>query len=162
MRLLFFLFSQHIGEDWISHLEQLALLKPLAEDPGFQRAVQTVKQENKMKVAQYLQKEYGVNVNPASLFDIQVCIILFRFFMLLILQWIHQQVKRIHEYKRQLMNCLHIITLYNRIKANPRAPIVPRTIMIGGKVYNSSILGEFRNNKPCFFLCLVCSWLSYG
>ena len=86
MRLLFFLFSQHIGEDWISHLEQLALLKPLAEDPGFQRAVQTVKQENKMKVAQYLQKEYGVNVNPASLFDIQVCIILFRFFMLLILQ----------------------------------------------------------------------------
>ena len=81
MRLLFFLFSQHIGEDWISHLEQLALLKPLAEDPGFQRAVQTVKQENKMKVAQYLQKEYGVNVNPASLFDIQVCIILFRFFI---------------------------------------------------------------------------------
>jgi len=105
--------AEVIGEDWISHLDQLAQLKPLAEDPGFQRAVQTVKQENKMKVAQYLQKEYGVAVNPASLFDIQV--------------------KRIHEYKRQLMNCLHIITLYNRIKANPRAPIVPRTIMIGGK-----------------------------
>jgi len=105
--------AEVIGEDWISHLDQLAKLKPLAEDPGFQRAVQTVKQENKMKVAQYLQKEYGVAVNPASLFDIQV--------------------KRIHEYKRQLMNCLHIITLYNRIKANPRAPIVPRTIMIGGK-----------------------------
>ncbi|XP_059350413.1 glycogen phosphorylase-like isoform X3 [Daphnia carinata] len=105
--------AERIGEDWISHLEQLAQLKPLAEDPAFQRAVQTVKQENKMKVAQYLQKEYGVNVNPASLFDIQV--------------------KRIHEYKRQLMNCLHIITLYNRIKANPRAQIVPRTIMIGGK-----------------------------
>jgi len=105
--------AEVIGEDWISHLDQLAQLKPLAADPGFQRAVQTVKQENKMKVAQYLQKEYGVAVNPASLFDIQV--------------------KRIHEYKRQLMNCLHIITLYNRIKANPRAPIVPRTIMIGGK-----------------------------
>uniref|UniRef100_A0A0N8E4L5 Alpha-1,4 glucan phosphorylase n=1 Tax=Daphnia magna TaxID=35525 RepID=A0A0N8E4L5_9CRUS len=105
--------AERIGEDWISHLDQLVQLKPLAEDPAFQRAVQTVKQENKMKVAQYLQKEYGVNVNPASLFDIQV--------------------KRIHEYKRQLMNALHIITLYNRIKANPRAPIVPRTIMIGGK-----------------------------
>merc|ERR1712071_463644 len=87
--------------------------KVLADDPGFQRAVQTVKQENKMKVAQFLQKEYGVDVNPASLFDIQV--------------------KRIHEYKRQLLNCLHIIALYNRIKANPGAPIVPRTIMIGGK-----------------------------
>jgi len=105
--------AEIIGEDWISRLEQLAQLKPLAEDPGFQRAVQTVKQENKMKVAQFLQKEYGVAVNPASLFDIQV--------------------KRIHEYKRQLLNCLHIITLYNRIKANPRAPFVPRTIMIGGK-----------------------------
>ncbi|EFX86312.1 glycogen phosphorylase-like isoform X2 [Daphnia pulex] len=105
--------AERIGEDWISHLDQLTQLKALAEDPVFQRSVQTVKQENKMKVAQYLQKEYNVNVNPASLFDIQV--------------------KRIHEYKRQLMNALHIITLYNRIKANPRASIVPRTIMIGGK-----------------------------
>jgi len=105
--------AEQIGEEWICHLDQLAQLKPLATDPGFQRAVQTVKQENKMKVAQYLQKEYGVPVNPASLFDIQV--------------------KRIHEYKRQLLNCLHIITMYNRIKANPNANIVPRTIMIGGK-----------------------------
>merc|ERR1712137_1039450 len=105
--------AEHIGEEWITHLEQLVQLKTLAEDAGFQRAVQTVKQENKMKVAQFLSKEYGVEVNPASLFDIHV--------------------KRIHEYKRQLLNCLHIITLYNRIKANPAATIVPRTIMIGGK-----------------------------
>lgn len=62
---------QNIGEDWIVHLEQLQQLKKFATDPGFQRAIQTVKQENKMKVAQYLTKEYGVNVNPASLFDIQ-------------------------------------------------------------------------------------------
>jgi starch phosphorylase len=131
--------AEHIGEDWITHLEQLAQLKPMATDPGFQRAVQTVKQENKMKVAQYLQKEYGVNVNPASLFDIQV--------------------KRIHEYKRQLLNCLHIITLYNRIKANPSAPIVPRTIMIGGKAapgYHMAkkiiklicSVGQIINNDP--------------
>lgn len=70
--MLFICFIKRIGEDWISHLDQLTQLKALAEDPVFQRSVQTVKQENKMKVAQYLQKEYNVNVNPASLFDIQV------------------------------------------------------------------------------------------
>ncbi|NXA00758.1 PYGM protein, partial [Nesospiza acunhae] len=69
--------------------------------------------ENKVKFAAYLEKVSGVRVNPASLFDVQV--------------------KRIHEYKRQLLNCLHIITLYNRIKKDPGKPFVPRTIMIGGK-----------------------------
>jgi len=72
-----------------------------------------VKQDNKNKLASYLQEVTGVEVNPNSMFDIQV--------------------KRIHEYKRQLMNILHIITLYNRIKKNPSAPFVPRTVMIGGK-----------------------------
>lgn len=115
-------------------MDQLTRLKALAEEPGFQRAVQTVKQENKMKVAQFLSKEYNVNVNPASLFDIQVGVQVSRDFWVLGLIHIYLQVKRIHEYKRQLMNCLHIITLYNRIKANPRASVVPRTIMIGGKV----------------------------
>ncbi len=73
-----------------------------------------VKAQNKRKFADYLTEQTGVQVNPASLFDIQV--------------------KRIHEYKRQLLNILHIMTLYNRIKANPKdKSIVPRTIMIGGK-----------------------------
>lgn len=127
--------AEQIGEEWITHLDQLAQLRKLANDSGFQRAIQTVKQENKMKVAQFLTKEYGVPVNPASLFDIQVSyyIILPFSSYLFIDCWL--QVKRIHEYKRQLLNCLHIITLYNRIKADPRAPVVPRTIMIGGKVY---------------------------
>lgn len=131
--------AERIGEDWIAHLDQLQQLKQFAEEPGFQRAVQTVKQENKMKVAQYLTKEYSVNVNPASLFDIQV--------------------KRIHEYKRQLLNCLHIITLYNRIKANPRGDFVPRTVMIGGKAapgYHTAkkiiklicSVGQVVNNDP--------------
>jgi starch phosphorylase len=66
-----------------------------------------------MRVAKLLEEEYGVEINPASIFDIQV--------------------KRIHEYKRQLLNCLHIITLYNRIKRNPTGQFVPRTIMVGGK-----------------------------
>ncbi|KAF5285496.1 hypothetical protein FQA39_LY16621 [Lamprigera yunnana] len=107
------LISDKIGEDWIVHLNQLKQLKEFANDPKFQRAVMVVKNENKLKLASLLEKEYGVKINPNSLFDIQV--------------------KRIHEYKRQLLNCLHIITLYNRIKKNPTAKIVPRTVMIGGK-----------------------------
>jgi len=67
-----------------------------------------------MKLAAYIEKEYKVTVDPTSLFDMQV--------------------KRIHEYKRQLLNILHIITLYNRLKKNPHMPFVARTIMIGGKV----------------------------
>jgi len=67
-----------------------------------------------MKLATYIEKEFHVVVDPASMFDIQV--------------------KRIHEYKRQLLNILHIITLYNRIKQNPKRPAAMRTVMIGGKV----------------------------
>ena len=72
-----------------------------------------------MKLAAYIEKEYGVVVDPSSMFDIQV--------------------KRIHEYKRQLMNILHIITLYNRLKKNPNMLFVPRTIMMGGKVRHWSM-----------------------
>lgn len=71
-------------------------------------------QENKMKLAALIQRDYGITVNPASMFDVHV--------------------KRIHEYKRQLLNLLHIVTMYNRIKDNPNANFVPRTVMIGGKV----------------------------
>ncbi len=67
--------------------------------------------------------DYNVIVNPSSLFDVQI--------------------KRIHEYKRQLLNCLHVITLYNRIKDNPNAQTVPRTVIFGGKV---------RRKKGCWFI----------
>merc|ERR1719431_374136 len=107
------LISDKIGDDWPVHLDQLQQLKKWAEDPKFQREVMRVKQDNKNKLASYLKDATGVDVNPNSMFDIQV--------------------KRIHEYKRQLLNILHVITLYNRIKANPSAPFVPRTVMIGGK-----------------------------
>ncbi|KAF0288654.1 Glycogen phosphorylase [Amphibalanus amphitrite] len=131
--------ADKIGEDWIIHLEQLEKLKPLVSDAGFVRAVQKVKQENKMKVAQMLTEQYGVQVNSASMFDIQV--------------------KRIHEYKRQLLNCLHVITMYNRIKKNPSAPFVPRTVMVGGKAapgYHMAkqiirlinCVGDIVNNDP--------------
>lgn len=107
------LIADKIGEDWIVHLEQLTKLKPLVNDKAFLRDLQKVKQENKMRLCEYLHKVMGIKLNPSSMFDMQV--------------------KRIHEYKRQLLNCLHIIALYNRIKANPSAPFVPRTVMIGGK-----------------------------
>lgn len=98
-----------------------------------------VKQDNKTKLASYLKDATGIDINPCSMFDIQV--------------------KRIHEYKRQLLNILHICTMYNRIKRNPSAPFVPRTVMIGGKaapgyymakqiikLYNS--VGRVVNNDP--------------
>jgi len=133
------LVSDKIGEEWPVHLDQLKGLKQWADDPAFQREVMKVKQDNKTKLAAYLKETTGVDVNPCSLFDIQV--------------------KRIHEYKRQLLNILHVCTMYNRIKRNPNAPFVPRTVMIGGKaapgyymakqiikLYNS--VGKVVNNDP--------------
>merc|ERR1712055_303432 len=107
------LISEKIGDEWPVHLEQLAQLKPYAEDPAFQREVMKVKQDNKNKLAAYLKESTGLDINPCSMFDIQV--------------------KRFHEYKRQLLNILHVCTMYNRIKKNPNAPFAPRTVMIGGK-----------------------------
>uniref|UniRef100_A0A452TMV7 Alpha-1,4 glucan phosphorylase n=1 Tax=Ursus maritimus TaxID=29073 RepID=A0A452TMV7_URSMA len=105
--------AERIGEDYISDLDQLRKLLSFVDDEAFIRDVAKVKQENKLKFAAYLEREYKVHINPNSLFDIQV--------------------KRIHEYKRQLLNCLHVITLYNRIKQEPNRFFVPRTVMIGGK-----------------------------
>jgi len=107
------LISEKIGDNWPVHLDELVKLKEWANDPKFQDEVMKVKQNNKNKLAAYLQQETGIDINPSSLFDIQV--------------------KRIHEYKRQLLNILHVITMYNRIKKNPNAPFTPRTVMIGGK-----------------------------
>ncbi|XP_055994060.1 glycogen phosphorylase, brain form [Sorex fumeus] len=104
---------ERIGDGFLTDLSQLRRLLPLVSDEAFVRAVARVKQENKLKFSAFLEKEYGVKVNPASMFDVHV--------------------KRIHEYKRQLLNCLHIITLYNRIKQEPTKAFVPRTVMIGGK-----------------------------
>lgn len=105
--------SEKIGDDWPVHLDQLTQIKKWAEDEKFQREVMKVKQDNKNKLTSLLHEQTGIDINPNSLFDIQV--------------------KRIHEYKRQLLNILHIITMYNRIRRDPSAPFVPRTVMIGGK-----------------------------
>nr|XP_014335343.1 PREDICTED: glycogen phosphorylase, brain form [Bos mutus] len=104
---------ERIGEGFLTDLSQLKKLLPLVGDEALIRDVAQVKQENKVKFSAFLEKQYGVKVNPSSMFDVHV--------------------KRIHEYKRQLLNCLHVVTLYNRIKKDPTQAFVPRTVMIGGK-----------------------------
>lgn len=125
------LICDKIGDEWPVHLEQLTKLKKFAKDPNFQRAIIKVKQENKLRLASLLEKDYKIKINASSMFDIQV--------------------KRIHEYKRQLLNCLHIITLYNRIKKNPAGKFTPRTIMIGGK----AAPGYYTAKKIIKLICAV-------
>ncbi|RXN01301.1 hypothetical protein EOD39_7212 [Acipenser ruthenus] len=105
--------AEKIGEEFLTDLYQLKKLLNFIDDDTFIRDLAKVKQENKLKFSVYLEEKYKVKINPESIFDIQV--------------------KRIHEYKRQLLNCLHIITFYNRIKKDPNKQYVPRTVMIGGK-----------------------------
>jgi starch phosphorylase len=100
----------------------------LINDEGFLRKVQKVKMDNKAKLAEYIQQHYNIDVDPSSMYDMQV--------------------KRIHEYKRQLLNAMHIIVLYNRIKANPNADVVARTVMVGGKVRQSTLNHCTHRNKP--------------
>uniref|UniRef100_A0A4W4HB11 Alpha-1,4 glucan phosphorylase n=1 Tax=Electrophorus electricus TaxID=8005 RepID=A0A4W4HB11_ELEEL len=131
--------AERIGEDFIRDLSQLRKLHSFVDDDAFIRDVAKVKQENKLKFATHLEEQYKVKINPNSIFDIQV--------------------KRIHEYKRQLLNCLHIITYYNRIKKDPNKQWTPRTVMIGGKAapgYHTAkmiirlvtAIGEVVNNDP--------------
>jgi starch phosphorylase len=107
------LVTSKIGDTWIKQLDDLRKIEPFAEDAGFRGEVQKIKHENKQELAAYIQKQTGIVVNPESIFDIQV--------------------KRLHEYKRQHLNLLHIITLYNRLKQNGNLEIVPRTFIFGGK-----------------------------
>eukprot|EP01029_Cantina_marsupialis_P004501 TRINITY_DN1454_c0_g1_i1.p1 TRINITY_DN1454_c0_g1~~TRINITY_DN1454_c0_g1_i1.p1 ORF type:complete len:832 (+),score=209.09 TRINITY_DN1454_c0_g1_i1:102-2597(+) len=107
------LLDEFVGPDYLTDLSLLTMLKEYAEDADFRARFAAVKLQKKEKLAEIIEKDYGVKVNPNAIFDIQV--------------------KRIHEYKRQLLNALHMVTLYNRIKANPDAEFQPRVIMIGGK-----------------------------
>ncbi len=107
------LISSKIGDGWIKHLEDLKKLEIYADDREFHHEWQQIKYNLKRNLANQIVQDYGINVDPNSLFDIQA--------------------KRIHEYKRQHLNVLHIITLYNRIKANPDLDITPQTFLFGGK-----------------------------
>jgi starch phosphorylase len=107
------LITNTIGDRWISQLKEINQIEPFADEPDFRKKWQQVKYENKCVLAGIIHDRTGISVNPDSLFDIQL--------------------KRIHEYNRQHLNVLHIITLYNRIKKNPRTDITPRTFIFGGK-----------------------------
>lgn len=107
------LISDRIGKGWITELDKLKQLEPLVDDAQFCEDWKQIKHSIKQDLADRILTDYGVTVNPNSIFDIQA--------------------KRIHEYKRQHLNVLHILTLYDRIKANPDIEITPRTFLFGGK-----------------------------
>ncbi|HEX2173087.1 MAG TPA: glycogen/starch/alpha-glucan family phosphorylase, partial [Dehalococcoidia bacterium] len=105
--------SERIGDGWITHLDDLHRLAGFAEDPEFQATIRAIKRANKEDLAAYLRTSQGAAIDVDSLFDVQV--------------------KRIHEYKRQLLNVLHIVGLYLRAKRDRSELTVPRTFLIGGK-----------------------------
>jgi starch phosphorylase len=107
------LITNKIGKDWIKNLDELQHLEAFVDNTELWHLWQKIKQENKLDLAEYILQTTGIKINPHSLFDIQV--------------------KRLHEYKRQHLNVLHIITLYNYLKHNPNADIVPRTMIFAGK-----------------------------
>jgi starch phosphorylase len=107
------LISSKIGDGWLNDLERLGGLEAHADDPEFRAAWREIKQANKRDLTEWLRKSNGVDVDPSSIFDVLV--------------------KRLHEYKRQLLKTLHIITLYHRLQSNPDAEMVPRTFIFGAK-----------------------------
>jgi glycogen phosphorylase len=107
------LISQQIGEQWVGDLAQLRRLLPLADDSGFREQFRIAKREAKAAFAAWLKATSGQTVDPDSIFD--------------------SQIKRIHEYKRQLLNVLHIIILYNRLRLDPNQDLTPRTFFFAGK-----------------------------
>ena len=107
------LITSVIGDGWVMDLDRLSALADYADDPEFQMRWQEVRRRNKKLLARYVLRKVGVGLNPVTLFDMHV--------------------KRIHEYKRQVLNVLHVITLYNRIRSEAKNHHVPRTVFFGGK-----------------------------
>ena len=105
--------TDHIGPEWITDLSQISKLKVYVDDEKAQQEFMNIKYQNKVRLAKYILEHNGVEVNPRSIFDVQV--------------------KRLHEYKRQLLNILHVIYLYNQIKMHPEMEFYPRTFIFGAK-----------------------------
>ncbi len=116
------LINGRIGSHWVTQLERLNELAPLAEDPEFQAQFRAVKKTNKQRLAKIIKLRLGLEVNIDSMFDVQV--------------------KRIHEYKRQLLNVFHVVTLYNRLVNNPNGEWVPRTVILAGKAAPSYAMAK--------------------
>jgi len=105
--------TKHIGDGWITDLSQIAEIKPLIEDDKARAEFMQIKYENKVRLAKYIKEHNGIDVDPRSIFDVQV--------------------KRLHEYKRQFLNILHVMYLYNQIKEHPEMQFYPRTFIFGAK-----------------------------
>ena len=105
--------TEQIGDEWITDLPHLAKLKVYVDDPKFQQEFMNIKYQNKLRLAKYIKEHNGIDIDPRSIFDVQV--------------------KRLHEYKRQLLNILHVMYLYNQLKDNPNMDMVPRTFIFGAK-----------------------------
>jgi len=122
--------SEHIGDGWVKDLSQVKKLETLINDKQFMEVFSEAKWLNKKFLIDYIEKEHQVKINPDSMFDVHV--------------------KRFHEYKRQLLNVLHVITMYNKIKDNPRAAFVPRTVIFAGKAapayFQAKLIIKLINN----------------
>ena len=105
--------TKKIGSDWITNLPHIHRLAIYAEDPRCRQEFMDIKYQNKVRLADYVKEHNGIELDPRSMFDVQV--------------------KRLHEYKRQLMNILHVMYLYNQLKDNPNLDMVPRTFLFGAK-----------------------------
>ncbi len=116
--------SAHIGMEWITDLAQISRLKVYADDEKAQQEFMNIKYQNKVRLAEYIREHNGIEVDPRSIFDVQV--------------------KRLHEYKRQLLNILHVMYLYNQMKDNPEMEFYPRTFIFGAKAsagyYNAKMI----------------------
>ncbi|HSN72617.1 MAG TPA: glycogen/starch/alpha-glucan phosphorylase, partial [Steroidobacteraceae bacterium] len=116
------LLTEHLGSSWENDLEELEHLKSAVEEPAFRERFRAIKRDNKRRLAQTIEQLVGVTVDVDSMFDVQV--------------------KRIHEYKRQLLNLLYVIVRYNRILENPAADVVPRTVVIAGKAAPGYVMAK--------------------
>nr|MCR5406197.1 glycogen/starch/alpha-glucan phosphorylase [Lachnospiraceae bacterium] len=105
--------TSRVGDDWITNLPKINKLKVFADDPKAQQEFMNIKYQNKVRLAKYILENNGIEVDPRSIFDVQV--------------------KRLHEYKRQLLNILHIMYLYNELKEHPEMDFYPRTFIFGAK-----------------------------
>lgn len=114
--------SRYIGNDWITDLSRIKRMEYYADDEKAQQEFLNIKYQNKLRLAAYIQKHNGIEVDPRSIFDVQV--------------------KRLHEYKRQLLNILHVMYLYNMLKEHPEMEFIPRTFIFGAKA-----AAGYRNAK---------------
>ena len=105
--------TDHVGDEWITDLPKISKLKLYVDDEKAQHEFMNIKYQNKLRLAKYIKEHNGVDVDPRSIFDVQV--------------------KRLHEYKRQLMNILHVMYLYNKLKEHPEMDFYPRTFIFGAK-----------------------------